>query len=229
VFAGLLAWGLWGLPAFGHYAGPYGDILNHQATPRRHATNVVSSINYDYRGLDTMGEEFILFTSIAGLALLLREMRKHGHDAGLPPPTRQPSDAIRLFGYVLSGVIILFGIYIVVHGQLTPGGGFQGGVLLGTSCLLAFLATDYQTFVRVSPHALLHAGDSIGAGAYALIGLATVACGGMFLQNLLPLGKTGTMLSAGTIPVINFFVGLEVAAGFALLFVEFVKQTESSE
>ena len=49
--------------------------------------------------------------------------------------------------------------------------------------------------------------------------------GGAFLENVLPLGKTGSLLSAGTIPVINLFVGLEVAAGFALLFAEFLEET----
>ena len=68
-------------------------------------------------------------------------------------------------------------------------------------------------------------GEAVGAGAYALIGVATMLAGGAFLQNLLPLGQTGKLFSAGTVPVINFAVGLEVAGGFILMFTEFLKET----
>ena len=71
-FGGILLWGLHGLPRFGHYRGPYGDVLNAQAPHERHVANVVTAINYDYRGLDTLGEEFILFTAVSGVTLLLR-------------------------------------------------------------------------------------------------------------------------------------------------------------
>ena len=70
-----LLWGMRGLPAFGSYQGPYGYVLNQVAVAERHATDVVSAINFDYRGFDTLGEEFILFASIAGAALLLRRER----------------------------------------------------------------------------------------------------------------------------------------------------------
>src|SRR4051795_9349607 len=64
--AALFLWGLRGLPRFGSYPGPYGDLLNSVAVGERKATDIVSAVNFDYRAFDTMGEEFILFASSPG-------------------------------------------------------------------------------------------------------------------------------------------------------------------
>ena len=61
-------WGLKGLPGFGNYPGPYGDIINRIAVSQTNATGVVSAVNFEYRGFDTVGEEFILFVAAAGSA-----------------------------------------------------------------------------------------------------------------------------------------------------------------
>ena len=73
--AGLVAfylWGLAGLPGFGNYPGPYGYVINRIAVAQTKATGVVSAVNFDYRGFDTLGEEFILFVAAAGMAVVLR-------------------------------------------------------------------------------------------------------------------------------------------------------------
>ena len=71
----VLVHGLAGLPPFGDYHGVYGTVLNRVTVPERHATDVITAINFDFRGLDTMGEEFILFAASIGLVVLLREQR----------------------------------------------------------------------------------------------------------------------------------------------------------
>jgi multicomponent Na+:H+ antiporter subunit B len=68
-------WGLAGLPGFGNYPGPYGDIINHIAVAQTKATGVVSAVNFEYRGFDTLGEEFILFAAATGVATVLRHLR----------------------------------------------------------------------------------------------------------------------------------------------------------
>jgi multicomponent Na+:H+ antiporter subunit B len=78
---------------------------------------------------------------------------------------------------------------------------------------------------RVSPQALTDAAEAAGAGGYVAVGLLGLAVGGAFLLNVLPLGTPGKLLSAGTVPLINLLVGLEVAAGFVLLLSEFLEQT----
>jgi multicomponent Na+:H+ antiporter subunit B len=221
--------GFRGLPSFGSYPGPYGFQIDSHAVRERHLTNMPSAVNFDYRGFDTLGEEYILFAAVAGLSLLLRQARgeieadpkPNADDREVPPQ----GDAIRWFGLILTGVTIVFGGYVVVHAHLTPGGGFQGGTVLGTACLLVYLVVGYQEFRAVGPKGMVEAAEAIGAGGYAIIGLATMLASGAFLRNALPLGKTGDLFSAGTVPLINLAVGLEVAGGFVVLFAEFLKET----
>ena len=74
-FAIFFLWGLTALPGFGNYPGPYGDIINHIAVGQTNATGVVSAVNFEYRGFDTLGEEFILFAAVVGVSVVLRHLR----------------------------------------------------------------------------------------------------------------------------------------------------------
>ena len=248
-FAALFVWGLLGLPDFGHHKGPYGDVLNVVATYERHVTDIVTAVNFDYRGFDTLGEEFILFISVMGVTLLLRkeehkegggrgsenEEREHKEstskgNAELKDESRgrhapQPSDATRALTLALVGPLVLFGIYVVTHGQLTPGGGFQGGVILATAPLLVYLAGSFAVFKRITSHRIVEVSDAVGAGGYALVGFAGMVLGTRFLQNVLPLGNTGNVNSGGTVAIIDLAVGLEVAAAFVLLLYTFLEET----
>jgi multicomponent Na+:H+ antiporter subunit B len=229
VAGALLVWGLSGLPDYGIYQGPYGDVLNAVAVGERHATNVVAAVTFDYRGVDTMGEEYILFAAVIGVAILLRAQRGEREEAPDEDAAdrRAPgtSNAVRVLGLALLGPVVLFGIYVVAHGHLSPGGGFQGGVVLATGALLVYLSGEYVTLRRVRPEALLDLAESSGAAGYVAVGLLGLAAGVTFLENVLPLGQAGTLLSSGMIPLINLAVGLEVAAGFVLLLSEFLEQT----
>jgi multicomponent Na+:H+ antiporter subunit B len=229
VAGALLLWGLTGLPNYGVYPGPYGDVLNQVAVAERKATNVVAAVTFDYRGVDTMGEEYILFAAVIGVAVLLRAQR----DEVEQPPDEDAADrrapgtsnAVRVLGLALVGPVVLFGLYMVAHGHLTPGGGFQGGVVLATGALLVFLSGEYVTLRKVRPAALIDLAESSGAGGYVTVGLLGLATGAAFLENVLPLGEPGALLSAGTIPLLNLVVGLEVAGGMVLLLSEFLEQT----
>jgi multicomponent Na+:H+ antiporter subunit B len=224
----LLLWGFSGLPDFGAYRGPYGDLLNQRAVGERHVLNVVSATTFDYRGFDTMGEEFILFAAVIGVALLLRAQRDEEEQspedmaAGRRP--LQTSDTVRVFGLGLVGPTVLFGSYLVAHGHLSPGGGFQGGVLLASALLLVYLAGEFLSFERLSPEQLVEACEAVAAATFVIVGLVGLVSGGLFLANFLPLGHTGDVFSAGVIPVLNAAVGLEVAAAFVLLSDEFLEQ-----
>src|ERR1700680_683870 len=78
VFAAVMAWGLGALPHFGAYRGPYGNVLSHVSVPQRHITDVVTAVNFDYRGFDTVGEEFIFFAAVLGVVLILRAQSGEG-------------------------------------------------------------------------------------------------------------------------------------------------------
>jgi multicomponent Na+:H+ antiporter subunit B len=225
----LLAWGFAGLPDFGVYRGPYGDILNRVVTDERHVSEVVTAVVFDYRGFDTLGEEFILFASVMGVALLLRagreeeehEPHREARARGESPTT----DAIRVAGLGMIGPTVLVGLAIAAHGHVTPGGGFQGGVILATASVLVFLSGEYIAFRRVNPITLIDVAEGTGAGGFVAVGLLGLLAGAPYLANVLPLGKAGDLVSGGTIPVANMAVALAVAAGFVLILSEFLEQT----
>jgi multicomponent Na+:H+ antiporter subunit B len=230
--AGLFAFLLWafaGLPDFGHYLGPYGDILNRVSIPERQTTAVVSAINFDYRGFDTLGEEFILFAAVVGVATLLRGLREEKEerprDDGRGLRVRETSAAVTVVGRALVGFTVLVGLYVVDHGHQTPGGGFQGGVILATALLLVYLSDQYVTLRRVGPMALIEFAEALGTAALVLLGVSGMLFAAAFLENFLPLGTSGHLFSAGTIPVASTFVGLAVTGGFAMMVSEFLEQT----
>jgi multicomponent Na+:H+ antiporter subunit B len=221
----LFGWALLGLDRFGEYQGVYGIFFNSVTYTSRHITNVPTAVNFDFRAIDTMGEEYILFGSVVGTITLLRPMRDEAAESGGAEfEGVQRSDAVRLIALILSGLLVLFGVYIVVHAHLTPGGGFQGGAMIGTASLLVFLGAGGATYTNVSPMELMEFGHASGAGSYVAIGLAGLILNGVFLQNFLPLSTVKHFLSGGIIPLINDFVGLEVSIGFAIIFYEFIAQ-----
>ena len=122
------------------------------------------------------------------------------------------------------GFSILFGIYIGTHGQLTPGGGFQGGVVVAAAPMLLYIAENTDAFERILSHPLTEFFEAAGAAAYALVGFIALVAGAPFLTNVLPLGQTGDVFSSGTIAVISACVGFEVSAAFMLVIYEYLRE-----
>lgn len=224
----VLVYGLGGIPAFGHYQGVYGRVLDGIGVAQRHATDLVTGLNFDFRAFDTLGEEFILFASVLGIVLILREMRdEHERPRQKEADEHQfagASSALRALALGLIPSMIALGVYIVVHGQITPGGGFQGGVILATGPLVAFLSGRYLRMKALAPHTVIELGDAAGAMGYALIGLGGLVFAGVFFKNFLPLGIPGHLLSAGQIDVASVAVGLEVSGAFLVGWSEFFDQ-----
>lgn len=228
--AGLAAcfgWAVAGLPGFGHYPGPYGPVILHDAVTQTRATGVVSAVNFDYRGIDTVGEEFILFTAAAGLSVVLRRLRGERERDTADNSDKQPTPAsVRVPALIFTGPTVLIGWWLASHAQTNPSGGFQGGITLASALVLVYLAGEFIAFRRLSPVALLDAVEAVGAGGFAVIGLIALAMGLPYLDNFVPLGTIpGAVSSGGTIPLISFFVGLEVAAAFVAIIGEFLEQT----
>ena len=218
----LLLWGFAGLPDFGDYRGPYGFLLNHVALPERHTTNVVMATTFDYRGVDTMGEEFILFAAIVGVTLLLRGKTREDREAY--EPAGDSSDALRLVGVLMVGAGVLVGLWLAAFGYVTPGGGFQGGVAVAGGALLLYLAASYRAYRPFTNEEVLDPLGALGAGGYTIIGLAALVSGLPFLHNLLGPGTPGTLLSGGSIPFLNWAAALEVAAANLTLYSEFIEE-----
>jgi multicomponent Na+:H+ antiporter subunit B len=209
------------LPHFGSSFHPYRD-RSVVASAAQHTANVISSINFDQRAIDTLGEETIFFGSVIGVAALLRTSREETSQRSTTGG--RALESTRLAGYVLLPVTLIVGVDVVMHGQVTPGGGFQGGVVLSTGLHLLYVAGSYPALERVRPEPLFEYGDALGAAAFAGLGVAGIVMSSAFLKNVLPLGKIGQLFSAGTVPVLNVAVGIEVGCGVMLLLARFLEQ-----
>lgn len=216
------------MPQFGAHPLPYGDAINAAALGERHVTNMVSAVNFDYRGFDTLGEEFMLLCAVTGVSVLLRGQRgeqrsaEPGATPGRPIPPR--SDAAVLICRLGGPVILLFGLYVALHAMTTPGGGFQGGVIIASGALLLFLGDGYDGWRRMVRSEAMDACEGAGAALYAACGFASML-GLPFLQNVLPLGTPGDLFSGGLMLIENAGVTLAVGGGFAVVFVEFLEET----
>jgi multicomponent Na+:H+ antiporter subunit B len=217
------------LPRFGSVHEIEGLLTDRIEPTARRATDIVTALNFDLRAFDTLGEEFILFASVAGVAVLLRHLREDD-DAQRPRRAVEEhrfagaSDALRATSLVLVPLLVALGAYLALHGQLTPGGGFQAGVVLAAGPLAVLLAGRYLALRRLAPQWALEALDSAGAAAYALIGLGGLIFASTYLKNFLPYGTSGQLLSAGMMPLNSLAVGLEVTGAFLLTWTEFLDQ-----
>ncbi|MCR0981236.1 MnhB domain-containing protein [Roseomonas populi] len=217
------------MPAFGDHPLPYGDAVNRIAPAERIVSNMVTAVNFDLRGFDTLGEEVMLLAAVVGTVVVLRGSRGEGvgdrpatcGDRPIPPR----SEAVVLLCRIIAPLTLLYGLYVVLHAQLTPGGGFQGGAIIGSGLLLVWVGEGYNAWRRLVPGVVLHALEGGGAGLYALMGFGAMLTGAAFLTNVLPLGEWGSILSGGVIPVVNFGVGLAVSGAFGMLFLEFLEET----
>jgi multicomponent Na+:H+ antiporter subunit B len=217
----LFAWAISGLPKFGDYHGPYGFVLNQIVVPLRHTTNVVMGTTFDVRGIDTMGEEFILYASVIGVTLLLRD--ESGARRVERRTRRLRSDAVRLVGVLMVGGGLLVGLWLVAFGYITPGGGFPGGVVLAGAILLLYLVGSHRDYGPFRNEHALDPFEAIGAGGYVVTGLAALVVGTQFLANLFGFGQTGTLLSGGSIGILNAAAGIAVTVAMLLLFAEFLE------
>jgi multisubunit Na+/H+ antiporter MnhB subunit len=128
---------------------------------------------------------------------------------------------VRAVTRFVGAIIMIFGVYIVLHGHLTPGGGFAGGVILASGFVLLTLAFGKEVSLKILSQRAASALESIGALIFlgtALLGFA----GGFFLLNLLPKGISGKLLSAGIIPFCNIGIGIKVGAALFAVFMALI-------
>lgn len=133
------------------------------------------------------------------------------------------SKIVRTVTNMLYGFILIFGFYIIMHGHLTPGGGFQGGAVVASGIALVLIAYGYDTVEKWIRESHLSFLESVGALAF--IGIAFLGIGTTFFYNFLAnagglfgdatvIGiNPGNLNTAGVLPLMNWAVGLKVLAG----------------
>jgi multicomponent Na+:H+ antiporter subunit B len=216
------AWGFAGLPAFGDFGGRYGQTIAQIAVPERTASNVVATTVFDFRAIDTLIEELILFAAAVGVLVLLR-LRRRESEVEADPSEGLPvgrSDTARAVCTALVGPTLVLGLYVVAHGHLTPGGGFQGGIVLMSAALLVHLAGSRLRLGKAEPIDALDAAHGLGAAGFVLIGLGGLVLAGAYMENFVDLGTFARPWSGGTIPVSNVIVGLEVVGATLAILAE---------
>jgi multicomponent Na+:H+ antiporter subunit B len=223
--AAVLVIGLRGLPSFGDYHGVYGLLVDGVGVSLRHATDYVTALNFDLRAFDTLSEEYILFASVLGVTLLLRVMRgEDEEEVGDRHGIYGSSDAARVLTVILIPLLAALGVYLILHGALTPGGGFQGGVVLAAGPAGLIVAGRFLALKRMAPSWAVEASEAIGAAGYALFGLGGLVFAGVFFKDFLPGGNPGQLLSAGFMPLNSISVGLEVTGAFLIVWTAFLDQ-----
>jgi multicomponent Na+:H+ antiporter subunit B len=124
---------------------------------------------------------------------------------------------------LIAGIVFLYGIYVIIHGHLTPGGGFAGGVIIAGSFILLILAygSDFMKLTREESGSTIT--ENLATLIFLLIALAGMIVGAKaFFHNWLPAGKVGELVSAGVLPLYNIVVGIEVAASILTIFLALV-------
>ncbi|MEA3559331.1 MAG: Na(+)/H(+) antiporter subunit B [Candidatus Thermoplasmatota archaeon] len=172
------------------------------------SANLVTSVVVNYRGFDTLGEVTILFLASTGVGALLSVMemdtpRKQKNKA------REPSFILQQGSRLILPLIILFGVYVFVHGHLSPGGGFQGGVIIASGLLL-FYISNREAKAR---HRVLSWVESTSGLAFIGIGVIGLATASIFLDSHGVVNKDiGLLISAGLLPLIYIAIGLKVGS-----------------
>ena len=123
----------------------------------------------------------------------------------------------------MCGLIFMYGIYIITHGHLSPGGGFAGGAILAGSFILLILAFGSEVVSLRKEETSTTLTESLALLLVIILATAGIWLSSMvFFNNYLPKGEIGQLFSAGLIPLYNVLIGIEVAAALLTIFLALV-------
>ncbi|HSK69604.1 MAG TPA: hydrogen gas-evolving membrane-bound hydrogenase subunit E [Candidatus Limnocylindria bacterium] len=224
------------MPRFGDAASPVHNEVSARYIGRgleeTGAVNLVAGMILDYRAFDTLGESTVLFIAACAVLILLRI----DHDEqGNPVLERIAEDAddrhyepkndrvLQAGAMLLTPLVFLFGIYIILNGHLSPGGGFSGGAIISAGLILYLNAFGFGKAGRFFTYKTFQ-WTSFGALTfYALAKAYSFYCGANGLESGIPLGVPGAILSGGLIMPLNVAVGLVVACTMYIFYALFRK------
>ena len=187
------------------------------------ALDIITAIIFDYRGYDTLFETFLLFTALIGILSLTStksKEQKESEKIQSSLPTQYVCRQIIPF-------ILMFALSIIIHGHITPGGGFQGGVIIAASVILLVIVINKNEGRRILSSRQVDILLVCGISIYIWIGLIGLVSGQNFLANrsikFPPVGLMGELFSGGTLIWINLGVGLAVSGMIIQIFYSFLE------
>ena len=178
------------------------------------ATNIVAGMILTYRAFDTFGETNVLFIATCCVMVLLMvddvvlKKLEEKNDRRYEPKN---DEILQGVAFILCPIIFIFGIYIILNGHLSPGGGFSGGAIIGAGLILYTCAYGFKRTQKFFDEHIYKIAKITALLMYGFIGSYFYFTGANGIENHIPLGVPGSILSGGIILPINFFVGLEVA------------------
>lgn len=192
-------------PASNEVAGRYLE----QGLAETGAMNMVAGIILDYRAFDTFGESLVLFLAAYSVVALMRRQAR-GQIRG-QTGERGKDIILEEVSRLLLPFILMFGIYVVLNGHLSPGGGFSGGTVMGAGLILYANAFGYERIHRFFCFRTYTVMSSGALLVYALSKGYSFFMGANHLESGIPLGTPGAILSAGLILPLDICVGIVVA------------------
>ncbi|NBH73791.1 hypothetical protein D3Z51_17655 [Clostridiaceae bacterium] len=219
----VLLWTVSYLPAFGNAGNPDNNEVSARYIERglqeTGAVNIVTGMILDYRAFDTFGESCVLFIASCCVLVLLRIDAAEGDEkakkrlAEANDRIFEPKNDIILqkCACILVPLILVFGIYIVLNGHLSPGGGFSGGAVLGSGLILYLNAFGFGKTERFFTEKVYRRMTLSALTFYCLAKSYSFFTGANHLESGIPLGTPGAILSSGLILPLNICVGLVVA------------------
>ena len=188
-----------------------------EAEDETRTENVVTGVIVNYRGYDTMGEVTVIFCALAAvLAVLGRE--KRGKIYAYADRSKVPSSVIvRTMVAFLVPFIILFSIYTILHGEISPGGGFQGGAIIGGSMIIfTTIFGLYESSQRI-PQKLRLPLEGSAVITFFIVGVLGLAGGGNFLSLAWP--NIAGNLQPSVVLWLTVIVEIGIGLGGAMIFI----------
>ena len=121
---------------------------------------------------------------------------------------------------IFTPIALMLGIYVILHGTVSPGGGFQGGVIVSSAAILMYLGHGYETAMQSFNMTVFKKGEAIAAIIYVLLATAGIWAGASFCRNIFAVqGSVNSLFSGGTVTYMNYTVGFKVLMGISFLLV----------
>ena len=181
------------------------------------AVNIVTGMILDYRAFDTLGESHVLFIATCTVLILLRSDKKKDKQQEAAEQHREqhyePKDdsILQRVTFLLFPIIVIFGIYVILNGHISPGGGFSGGAIVGAGLILYANAFGFEKLNRFFTEKTYKYISFVSLSFYCLAKSYSFFTGANHLESGIPLGVPGAILSSGLILPLNICVGLVVA------------------
>ena len=181
------------------------------------AVNIVTGMILDYRAFDTFGESNVLFIATCTVLILLRNDKKKDQKLAAAEAKREqfyePKDdsILQRITFLLFPVIVIFGIYVILNGHISPGGGFSGGAIIGAGLILYANAFGFEKLNRFFTEKTYKCVSFSALTFYCLAKSYSFFTGANHMASGIPLGNPGDILSSGLILPLNVCVGLVVA------------------